>query len=173
LTSYKETSLQGDSALVQLYSEMGIESKFENNQLTLTKKSNFTPKEVTFDLNNTPDIAQTIVVTCLGLGIGCYLTGLHTLKIKETDRLEALRIELTKLGANISVTNESLTLVASTAINHNVKIATYNDHRMAMAFAPLALKVPIIIENAEVVSKSYPDFWVDLAGLGFQTIEMN
>ncbi len=173
LTSYKETSLQGDSALVQLYSEMGIESKFENNQLTLTKKSNFTPKEVTFDLNNTPDIAQTIVVTCLGLGIGCHLTGLHTLKIKETDRLEALRIELTKLGANISVTNDSLTLVASTAINHNVKIATYNDHRMAMAFAPLALKVPIIIENAEVVSKSYPDFWVDLAGLGFQTIEMN
>ena len=173
LTSYKETSLQGDSALVQLYSEMGVESKFENNQLTLTKKSNFTLKDVTFDLNNTPDIAQTIVVTCLGLGIGCHLTGLHTLKIKETDRLEALRIELTKLGANISVTNDSLTLVASTAINHNVKIATYIDHRMAMAFAPLALKVPIIIENAEVVSKSYPDFWVDLAGLGFQTIEMN
>ena len=173
LNSYKETSLQGDSALVQLYSEMGIESKFENNQLTLTKKSNFTLKDVTFDLNNTPDIAQTIVVTCLGLGIGCHLTGLHTLKIKETDRLEALRIELTKLGANISVTNDSLTLVASNEINSNVKIATYNDHRMAMAFAPLALKVPIIIENAEVVSKSYPDFWVDLAGLGFQTIEMN
>ena len=173
LTSYKETSLQGDSALVQLYSEMGIESKFENNQLTLTKKSNFTPKEVTFDLNNTPDIAQTIVVTCLGLGIGCHLTGLHTLKIKETDRLEALRIELTKLGASISVTNDSLTLVASKEINPNVKIATYNDHRMAMAFAPLALKVPIIIENAEVVSKSYPDFWVDLGSLGFQTIEMN
>ena len=173
LTSYKETSLQGDSALVQLYSEMGIESKFENNQLTLKKQSNFALKDVTFDLNNTPDIAQTIVVTCLGLGIGCHLTGLHTLKIKETDRLEALRIELTKLGASISVTNDSLTLVASKEINPNVKIATYNDHRMAMAFAPLALKVPIIIENAEVVSKSYPDFWVDLASLGFQTIEMN
>jgi 3-phosphoshikimate 1-carboxyvinyltransferase len=72
------------------------------------------------------------------------------LKIKETDRLEALRIELTKLGATISVTNDSLTL-ASNTINPNIKIATYNDHRMAMAFAPLALKVPIIIENAEVV----------------------
>ncbi|WP_269226412.1 3-phosphoshikimate 1-carboxyvinyltransferase [Flavobacterium eburneipallidum] len=172
ISSYKETSLQGDSALVQLYSEMGIESKFENNQLTLTKQSNFTLKDVTFDLNNTPDIAQTIVVTCLGLGIGCHLTGLHTLKIKETDRLEALRIELTKLGANISVTNESLTLVASKDINHNVKIATYNDHRMAMAFAPLALKVPIIIENAEVVSKSYPDFWTDLKKLGFKISEI-
>ena len=173
ISSYKETSLQGDSALVQLYAEMGVESKFENDQLTLTKKLNFSPKDVTFDLNNTPDIAQTIVVTCLGLGIGCHLTGLHTLKIKETDRLEALRIELTKLGANISVTNDSLTLVATKEINPNVKIATYNDHRMAMAFAPLALKVPIIIENAEVVSKSYPDFWVDLARLSFQTLEIN
>lgn len=172
LTSYKETSLQGDSALVQLYSEMGIESKFENNQLTVTKKANFTLNDVTFDLNNTPDIAQTIVVTCLGLGIGCHLTGLHTLKIKETDRLEALRIELTKLGANISVTNDSLTLVASKEIHSNVKIATYNDHRMAMAFAPLALRVPIIIENAEVVSKSYPDFWKDLENLGFQISEI-
>ena len=107
------------------------------------------------------------MVTCLGLGIGCYLTGLHTLKIKETDRLEALRIELTKLGGNISVTNDSLTLIPSSKINHNVKIATYNDHRMAMAFAPLALKVPIIIENADVVSKSYPDFWEDMKSLGF------
>jgi 3-phosphoshikimate 1-carboxyvinyltransferase len=89
------------------------------------------------------------------------------LKIKETDRLEALRIELTKLGANISVTNDSLTLVATKEINPNVTIATYNDHRMAMAFAPLALRVTIFIENAEVVTKSYPDFWEDLKSLGF------
>jgi 3-phosphoshikimate 1-carboxyvinyltransferase len=75
---------------------------------------------------------------------------------------------LTKLGANISVTNESLTLEPSTNITSNVKIATYNDHRMAMAFAPLALQVPIIIENAEVVSKSFPDFWNDLKSIGFQ-----
>ena len=94
------------------------------------------------------------------------------MKIKETDRLEALRIELTKLGANISVTNDSLTLVATKEINSNVKIGTYNDHRMAMAFAPLALKVPIIIENAEVVSKSYPDFWEDLKKLTFQIAEI-
>ncbi|POY40464.1 3-phosphoshikimate 1-carboxyvinyltransferase [Flavobacterium alvei] len=172
LSSYKQNSLQGDSALVELYGKMGVESKFENNRLTLTRKSNFAQENLTFDLNNTPDIAQTIVVTCLGLGIGCHLTGLHTLKIKETDRLEALRIELTKLGANISVTNDSLTLVATKEILHNVKIATYNDHRMAMAFAPLALKVPINIENAEVVSKSYPDFWTDLRNIGFQISEI-
>lgn len=172
LTSYKETSLQGDSALVEIYAKMGVETRFEENKMTLVKQPNFKLETLNLDLNNTPDIAQTIVVTCLGLGIGCHLTGLHTLKIKETDRLEALRIEMTKLGANISVTNDSLTLVASKEINSNVKIATYNDHRMAMAFAPLALKVPIIIENAEVVSKSYPDFWEDLKNLGFQISEI-
>ena len=167
ISSYKETSLQGDSALVEIYKQMGVDSHFENNVLTLTKVPNFKLKTLNLKLNNTPDIAQTIVVTCLGLGIGCHLTGLHTLKIKETDRLEALRIELTKLGATISVTNDSLRLVATKEINSNIKIATYNDHRMAMAFAPLALKVPIIIENAEVVSKSYPDFWEDLKIIGF------
>lgn len=173
LSSYKENSLQGDSALVEIYKQMGVNSQFENNSLTLTKDVNFKPETLNLELNNTPDIAQTIVVTCLGLGIGCHLTGLHTLKIKETDRLEALHIELTKLGANISVTNDSLTLVATDQINNNVKIATYNDHRMAMAFAPLALKVPIIIENAEVVSKSYPDFWEDMKKLDFSVSEIN
>ena len=172
ISSYKENSLQGDSALVSLYQAMGVESQFNGNQLTLTKQPNFNYQDVTFDLNNTPDIAQTIVVTCLGLGIGCHLTGLHTLKIKETDRLEALRIELTKLGADISVTNDSLTLVATKKINPNVTIATYNDHRMAMAFAPLAFRVPIFIENAEVVSKSYPDFWEDLKRIGFAMEEI-
>jgi 3-phosphoshikimate 1-carboxyvinyltransferase len=172
LRSYKEASLQGDSELVEIYAKMGVETHFEDNKMTLVKQANFELKTLNLDLNNTPDIAQTIVVTCLGLGIGCHLTGLHTLKIKETDRLEALRIELTKLGATISVTNDSLTLIASNKINSNVKIATYNDHRMAMAFAPLALKVPVIIENAEVVSKSYPDFWEDLKHIGFKISEI-
>ena len=172
LSSYKESSLQGDSALVEIYAKMGVEARFEANQLTLVKQPNFNHQSVTFDLNNTPDIAQTIVVTCLGLGIGCHLTGLHTLKIKETDRLEALRIELTKLGAAITVTNDSLTLEPTQEILENIAIDTYNDHRMAMAFAPLALRVPIIINNAEVVSKSYPDFWTDLRSLGFQSAEV-
>jgi 3-phosphoshikimate 1-carboxyvinyltransferase len=171
LSSYKENSLQGDSALAEIYKNLGVETKFEGNKITLKKQSKFKLETLNLELNKTPDIAQTIVVTCLGLGIGCHLTGLHTLKIKETDRLEALKIELTKLGANISVTNDSLTLVATSNINHNIKIATYNDHRMAMAFAPLALKVPIIIENAEVVSKSYPDFWNDLKNLGFEILQ--
>ncbi|KRB53847.1 3-phosphoshikimate 1-carboxyvinyltransferase [Flavobacterium sp. Root186] len=172
LSSYKENSLQGDSELVSLYEKMGVKTIFQNNKMTLEKQAGFKYEDVNFELNNTPDIAQTIVVTCLGLGIGCHLTGLHTLKIKETDRLEALRIELTKLGANISVTNDSLTLKPSSTINQGVHIATYNDHRMAMAFAPLAIKVPIIIDDAEVVSKSYPDFWNDLKALNFQISEL-
>ncbi len=167
LKSYKQDSLQGDSALVEIYKELGVVTHFNGDQMTLSKQADFKlPEQINFELNNTPDIAQTIVVTCLGLGIGCHLTGLHTLKIKETDRLEALRIELTKLGATISVTHDSLTLIATKHCNPNVSIATYNDHRMAMAFAPLAIKVPIIIENAEVVSKSYPDFWDDLRTIG-------
>lgn len=172
LSSYKENSLQGDSELVSLYEKMGVKTTFQNNKMTLEKVAGFNYQGVNFELNNTPDIAQTIVVTCLGLGIGCHLTGLHTLKIKETDRLEALKIELTKLGANISVTNDSLTLERSDNIKHDVHIATYNDHRMAMAFAPLAIKVPIIIDDAEVVSKSYPDFWNDLKALNFQISEL-
>ncbi|GAA6766771.1 3-phosphoshikimate 1-carboxyvinyltransferase [Flavobacterium sp. CGRL1] len=172
LSSYKENSLQGDSELISLYEKMGVKTTFQGNKMTLEKVAGFNYQDVNFELNNTPDIAQTIVVTCLGLGIGCHLTGLHTLKIKETDRLEALKTELTKLGANISVTNDSLTLVKSDTINHDVKIGTYNDHRMAMAFAPLAIKVPIIIEDAGVVSKSYPDFWNDLKALNFQISEL-
>ncbi|CAN1526203.1 AroA 5-enolpyruvylshikimate-3-phosphate synthase [Flavobacteriaceae bacterium] len=173
LSSYKQNSLQGDSALVEIYKKLGIETHFDGNKMTLVKQPNFKPKPLNLDLNNTPDIAQTIVVTCLGLGIGCHLTGLHTLKIKETDRLEALKTELSKLGASISVTHESLTLAPSTNIISNQTIATYNDHRMAMAFAPLALKTNINIENADVVSKSYPDFWNDLKNLGFEISKKN
>jgi 3-phosphoshikimate 1-carboxyvinyltransferase len=169
LSSYKQNSLQGDSALAEIYKNFGVETVFnEDNFITISKTKIKNQKSLIFNLQSSPDIAQTIAVTCFGLGMDCHLTGLHTLKIKETDRLEALRIELTKLGADISVTKNSLTLQPSDSINENCKIATYQDHRMAMAFAPLALKVPIIIEDAEVVSKSYPTFWEDLKSVGFE-----
>ena len=167
LSSFKENSLQGDFALVEIYKNFGVETVFNTNHMLLRKVENLKPETLNLKLNNSPDIAQTIAVTCFGLGISCHLTGLHTLKIKETDRLEALKIELTKLGAAISITNDSLILEQSENINLNVRISTYQDHRMAMAFAPLALKVPIIIENAEVVSKSYPTFWEDFKQFGF------
>ncbi|MBT9189841.1 3-phosphoshikimate 1-carboxyvinyltransferase [Zobellia russellii] len=167
LSAYKNNSLQGDSVLQELYTEFGVETRFEGNNVVLRKAKNPAEKKVQFDLSNAPDIAQTIAVTCFGLKMECHLTGLHTLKIKETDRLEALHTELSKLGANIAVTDKELTLGLSEAFNTEVAIDTYNDHRMAMAFAPLALKVPLYINDAGVVSKSYPDFWNDLEKLGF------
>lgn len=172
LFSYKENSLQGDSALAEIYSDFGVTTTFVGNFILLRKASKCQLPNVSYNLNNSPDTAQTIAVTCFGLGIGCHLTGLHTLKIKETDRLEALKNELAKLGANVSVTNDSLTLEPSSDIKENITIKTYQDHRMAMAFAPLALRTDIVIEEAEVVSKSYPDFWNDLQNIGFQLSEI-
>lgn len=167
LSSYKLQSLQGDRALADIYQNLGVTTEFNNDSIVLTKVSREL-STVNCQLNDTPDLAQTIAVSCFGLGVGCNLTGLHTLKIKETDRLEALKAELKKLGAEVEVTNDALFLKPSSTINTEVAIDTYNDHRMAMAFAPLAVKVPIRIKDAEVVSKSYPAFWEDLKKMGFE-----
>jgi 3-phosphoshikimate 1-carboxyvinyltransferase len=173
LSSYKQNSLQGDSALSEIYKDFGVETVFNSNKsITISKINSHNLQPATCNLQSSPDIAQTIAVTCFGLGIACHLTGLHTLKIKETDRLEALKTELTKLGANVSVTNDSLTLEKSNKLNRNISIATYQDHRMAMAFAPLALKTSLIINESEVVSKSFPTFWDDLKAIGFQMSEI-
>ncbi|MDO9136577.1 MAG: 3-phosphoshikimate 1-carboxyvinyltransferase [Lutibacter sp.] len=163
LASYKKNSLQGDSALAVIYENLGVSTEFNENAIILKNKQTLNLKPLTLNLINAPDIAQTIAVTCFGLGIECYLTGLHTLKIKETDRLVALKTELEKLGGEVIITNETLHLKPSANINENISIATYDDHRMAMAFAPLAVKVAIEIEDAGVVSKSYPTFWEDFA----------
>lgn len=166
LSSYKSNSLQGDSVLAKIYTDFGVETTFLDNAITLTKVSDKLPSHVEYDLSNAPDTAQTIAVTCLGLGVGCHLTGLHTLPIKETDRLAALQTELTKLGAHVAIDAESLTLQPSKTIIADVAIDTYNDHRMAMAFAPLSLRTTLFVNDAGVVSKSYPDFWKDLTALG-------
>ena len=172
LSAYKKESLQGDSCLAEIYQHFGVTTNFGDNFITL-KKETLTNKEVLeIDLKNAPDIAQTIAVTCFSEGVACNLFGLHTLKIKETDRLVALDDELSKLGASISVTNESLHLEVSSKINKTIAIKTYNDHRMAMAFAPLALKVPIQINNAEVVTKSYQKFWDDMQQIGIKIDEL-
>ena len=168
LNSYLEDSRQGDAALTEIYQKFGVKTTYSDGKITLSKTADFTlPNYIMINLKNTPDLAQTIAVTCLGLNIDCKLTGLHTLKIKETDRLAALKIEIEKLGAKVKITDRSLELVNTGNINKNIFIDTYNDHRMAMAFAPMALKVPININNAGVVSKSYPDFWEDLRKIDF------
>ena len=170
ISEYKSTSLQGDAILQKIYKDLGVESTFNGTTLILKRIETSFPNCLSIDLSNAPDIAQTIAITCLGLKIDCDLTGLHTLKIKETDRLVALQNEIQKLGTTITITNKSLQLKSPLNLNSDVVISTYNDHRMAMAFAPLALKTPLFIDDAEVVSKSYPDFWNDLKAIGF-TIE--
>jgi len=160
LSSYKKDSLQGDNSLVETYKNFGVKTVFKKDAITLTKEK-IELKPLTLDLVSSPDLAQTIVVTCFGLGLACDLIGLHTLKIKETDRLVALKNELEKLGAKVEITHESLHLKASYKINSDVTIETYQDHRMAMAFAPLALKTKINIAEAEVVTKSFTSFWED------------
>ncbi|WP_242092994.1 3-phosphoshikimate 1-carboxyvinyltransferase [Aestuariivivens sediminicola] len=169
LASYKENSLQGDSSLVEFYKQFGVETTFAKHSITLLKSEHVSRESlIEFDLTNAPDIAQTIAVSCFALGLACHLTGLHTLKIKETDRLVALKNEIEKLGGKVEITENALHLSASDHMNEGVSIATYNDHRMAMAFAPLALKIPIIIKDAMVVTKSYPTFWMDLESIGFR-----
>ncbi|GGZ54205.1 3-phosphoshikimate 1-carboxyvinyltransferase [Mesonia mobilis] len=160
ISNYKKESLQGDSSLVELYKSLGVNTTFSENSIQLKKDHSVKlPQVYKADLVSSPDLAQTIAVTCLGLGIGCELTGLHTLKIKETDRLVALHDEMSKFGARVDITNDSLKLYPCVNLMENVSVATYNDHRMAMAFAPLALKTTLKIEDAGVVSKSFPDFW--------------
>jgi len=170
LKNYYKNSLQGDSELVSIYSKLGVETIFNtlDNSIKL-QKTNKLETSIKLDLINTPDIAQTIVVTCFGLGIACKLKGLKTLKIKETDRLQALKTELEKLGANLTISGHSLELFSSENIINNIEIETYQDHRMAMAFAPLAIKTSLIIVEPNVVTKSYATFWEDLKKLGIST----
>lgn len=149
-----------------------METRFLKNEILLKKVKHCDATSIEYDLANAPDIAQTIAVTCLGLGMGCELTGLHTLKIKETDRLEAMYNELSKFGAKVTITDKTLSMEPISHISPEVAVDTYNDHRMAMAFGPLALKTSLIINDAEVVSKSYPDFWGDLNELGFHLQEL-
>lgn len=166
--SYNINSIQGDKKLVEIYQNFGVQTSFSNDIITIKKtESKDLNKSLKLDLSDTPDITQTIAVTCFGLGLSCDLHGLHTLKIKETDRLEALKVELTKMGAIVSITKDSFHLKKSSEIKSNITIETYNDHRMAMAFTPLAICKPIIINNPDVVSKSFPDFWDHLKGMNF------
>lgn len=172
LSTFFKDSLQGDSALVDIYKIFGIETLFDNDQIILRKNKIDLPKSINLNLKDSPDLAQTIIVTCLGLGVDCTLDGLHTLKIKETDRLIALKNEIEKFNVdNVEITKNSITLENNSNLKHEVVIETYNDHRMAMSFAPLSLIVPIKINNPEVVTKSYVNFWNDLESLGFNILK--
>ena len=171
LSSFKTNSLQADATLASLYETLGVTTTAIDSQtIALSKNDAPLPAGFKADLTPSPDLAQTIAVTCFGLGIACHLTGLHTLKIKETDRLVALQNELTKLGAVVHITKDTLLLesheIAFGNRTQDIEIATYDDHRMAMAFGVLAELFSVTIQDPMVVTKSYPAFYSDLKKMG-------
>ena len=151
--------------LSKIFEFFGVKTTFLEESI-LVEKISKAEKIINLNLSANPDLAQTIAVTCLALKICCKLTGLHTLKIKETDRIIALENEIKKFNVFPIVTNESIEFNASKAIFNYSKILTYEDHRMAMAFACLAVMTNLEIENPRVVSKSFPEFWDHLASIG-------
>jgi len=168
LSTLREDSLQGDRVLSTIYTDFGVSTRFDDGKVILEKVSGPMSQTLSYDLKDAPDIAQTIAVTAAGLHVDCFLTGLHTLPIKETDRLAAMKCELEKVGVSVNIDAESLRVFGQKAKLQSASIATYNDHRMAMAFAPLAILIPLTIEESFVVEKSYPDFWKDLSSIGYQ-----
>jgi len=171
LTSY---SLQGDSVITEIMANFGITSQFKDGGVYLKKEVKPLVRKI-FDMKSCPDLAQTIIVVCAALGHDATFTGLETLKIKETDRVLALQTELAKIGVKLIEKGQLYKLDCTDKfIPKKIFISTYDDHRMAMAFAPLVLMIPEVeIEDYEVVEKSYPAFWRDLASIGFELTELN
>ncbi len=165
LKSFYAHSLQGDSALKEIYLNFfGVNtiSDAGENKITLLPDTHFQyPEKFVLDMNDCPDIAQTVCVTCVALKLPFEISGLGTLKVKETDRLVALQNELEKIGCKTEITESSIKSLEFFESNSEISIATYNDHRMAMSFAPFALVKELDIQNEDVVEKSYPDFWRD------------
>lgn len=184
LHGLQDDSLQGDAAIAQIGRKFGVETVFGNKSIRIIKdeKANI-PEFFEYDFIKEPDIAQSVSVLCAGLGVNALFTGLQTLRIKETDRIAALQNELQKVGVFISKmpakfskkTGVEYYMQEGKAIfdqDDGAFFETYNDHRMAMAFAPLSLLGSVEVQDPNVISKSYPNYWKDLIKLGFQ-IETN
>jgi 3-phosphoshikimate 1-carboxyvinyltransferase len=179
LTGLMDGSMQGDSTSRYIFSLLGVKTIFETQtkgvpQMVTLKKNGRGVTKLEYDFVNAPDLAQTFVVTCAALDIPFHFKGLATLKIKETDRIEALKREMAKLGYVIHDANDSELYWDGERCEPQLEqgIDTYEDHRMALAFAPFAMKQEgLIINNPQVVTKSYPKFWEDLKSTGFEIIE--
>ena len=163
-------SLQGDSKITEIMANFGITSQFKDGGVLLKKEPKILERKI-FDFKECPDLAQTVIVCCAALKHNATFTGLETLKIKETDRVNALQVELAKIGVKLIEGNQTYKLDCSELdLNRSIQVNTYDDHRMAMAFAPLALVMnELRIEDHRVVDKSYPHFWTDLESIGFLT----
>lgn len=171
LVGLQEKSLQGDAVVAKIFEQLGVFTTYIEESIVLKKEAGFVaPKTITYDFIECPDLAQTVVAVCGALGINGSFSGLSTLKIKETDRIAALSNELVKLNISFKDLQEGKAILGGTESNmKEVSISTYEDHRMAMALTPLSmLTKSMIIEEPEVVNKSYPKFWEDLKKLGFE-----
>jgi len=177
LSGLREESLQGDAAIVEIGNAFGLRTEFRKDQIRITKNGKSASRQFEYDFLQCPDIAQSVSTMCAGVNSMGLFSGLQTLRIKETDRIAALQNELGKVGVFLSQLPEKFSkkskkqyYMLDGTLNTGETIpqfATYNDHRMAMAFAPLAMLFPIVIKDYKVVSKSYPNFWEDLKSLGF------
>lgn len=168
LFGLQEDSWQGDSMIQRIGEKIGVSSSWEKDHLLL-KKSNKDISDFNFDFLSCPDLAQTVVAAAAALNLKCHFTGLETLAHKETDRIQALKKELAKAEVQIEAESDQCKIKGKFNNSKSIITQTYEDHRMAMAFAPLALKLPeIIIEEPMVVTKSYPNYYEDLKNLGFQ-----
>lgn len=169
LKSFYKESTQGDSAIAGIYEKFfGIKTTFseDEHQLTLEPQSDFSfPEKIVLDMNNCPDIAQTLCVTAAALKIPFEISGLGTLRVKETDRLLALYNELQKLGTETEITDLTIQSISFKEPQDHISVKTYQDHRMAMSFAPFCLIQELTIEDEDVVEKSYPMFWEDLESI--------
>jgi 3-phosphoshikimate 1-carboxyvinyltransferase len=174
-------SLQGDAVSEELGFHFGIDTTFTENGIQLKKSGNPVTELLDWDFVKCPDIAQTFAVVCAGTGVQGLFSGLETLFIKETDRVAALKNELIKVGVSFSklpprmsqkTQKQYFTVEGKAEFNDTPEFPTYEDHRMAMAFAPLAMLHPVRVEDPSVVSKSYPQYWEDLKKLGFEIEEV-
>lgn len=167
-----ENSVQGDAVIAKIGEHFGIQSQFNETGVRLTKVKNHTQSDFNYNFLECPDIAQTLAVICGGLGVKGEFSGLETLKIKETDRVAALNAELAKAKVNFEeLSFDTCKIEGKATFDATPQFPTYEDHRMAMAFAPLAMLHEVLIEAPKVVEKSYPDFWKDLESLMFECLE--
>lgn len=178
LKGLTDGSKQGDSVVRYIFSLLGVKTTFKTKtegmlQTVTLKQSGMCVPRLEYDFSNSPDLAQTVVVACCMKNVPFRFTGLSTLKIKETDRIEALKKEMRKLGFVLRDANDSELWWDGSRCkaDENPAIDTYEDHRMALAFAPVAMKQPIIINNPQVVTKSYPHYWSSLKSAGFTILE--
>ncbi len=173
LHGLKQESYQGDQAIVDIMYKLGVSTRYTESGIQIEKTDSPLSNDFEIDFKKSPDLAQTVLPCCAALNINLHITGLESLRIKETDRILALQSELKKFNTQLLEKDSSHWELKSNHFNHTsgIEINTYEDHRMAMGFAPLAINGDLLIHDVSVVDKSYPGFWKDLQSVGLDLIQ--